>query len=236
MARLCIVLPCYNPQPDWAETIITACNNIQEKYANIVLDLHLVNDGSSKGVSSDDIERLQTALPSIHYHHYEINAGKGHALRMGVEKAQGEYIIVTDVDFPYEDAAILEIYNRLLAGEADVCLGVRREAYYKKIPIFRKHLSKAFKYMTRKVFNLPVSDTQCGLKGFNLKGKDVFLQTSINRYLFDLEFVFLLSKARHLKVVPIVVKLKPGVVFSKISLNILLKESINFLRLVMRMY
>ena len=236
MARLCIVLPCYNPQPGWVETIISTSNSILDKDPNILLEIILVNDGSTKGISPSDIKLLHSELPSFHYIHYKNNYGKGHALRMGVGSAEGKYIIVTDVDFPYEDEAVLEIYKRLLTGEADVCLGVRSERYYKKIPVFRKHLSKAFKYITRKVFKLPVSDTQCGIKGFNTKGREVFLQTSINRYLFDLEFVFLLSKACHLNVVPIDVKLKPGIVFSRISLKILVKESVNFLRLVLKMY
>jgi hypothetical protein len=44
--------------------------------------------------------------------------------------------------------------------------------------------------------NLPDCDAQSGLKGMSYKGCEFFLQTKINRFLFDTEFVL---KANHCK-------------------------------------
>ena len=74
--------------------------------------------------------------------------------------------------------------------------------------------------------SLPVSDTQCGLKGMNEKGKNIFLQTKINRYLFDLEFILYSSK-NHLKIRAIPVELREGIVFGRMNYKILLHESKN---------
>ncbi|MBK9190506.1 MAG: hypothetical protein IPM77_02840 [Crocinitomicaceae bacterium] len=80
---------------------------------------------------------------------------------------------------------------------------------------------------------LPTDDSQCGIKGFNKKGADVFLDTKIDRFLFDLEFIKLASK-RKLNVQIAEVELKPNIVFSKVSFKILFRESLNFLKVLFR--
>jgi hypothetical protein len=81
------------------------------------------------------------------------------------------------------------------------------------------------------LFGLKLKDTQGGLKGFNAAGKMVFLQTRVNRYLFDLEFIQKASK-KDLRLVGVNVKLKPNVSLPSPSPIILLKELHNFIRLL----
>jgi hypothetical protein len=70
----------------------------------------------------------------------------------------------------------------------------------------------------------------CGLKGFNNKGKAAFLSTTIDRYLFDLEFVFLAARMK-LNIAKVPVNLRDGVVLSKLNVRILATEGLNFLGL-----
>jgi hypothetical protein len=77
-----------------------------------------------------------------------------------------------------------------------------------------------------------VDDTQAGLKGFTKKVKPVFLATTINRYLFDLEFIYLLSsKKNNFKIEGIPITLRPGITFSHMNKKILLQEARNFLKI-----
>jgi hypothetical protein len=69
------------------------------------------------------------------------------------------------------------------------------------------------------------------LKGFNAAGREVFLQTNVNRYLFDLEFIQKASKTE-LRMIAKDVMLKPDVVLPSPSLMVLLKELNNFVRLL----
>ena len=88
--------------------------------------------------------------------------------------------------------------------------------------------------MLRHLLRLQVTDSQCGLKGFDSAGKAVFLETTIDRFLFDLEFL-LLAKNR-VPVAPVPVELRAGVVFSKVGWKILSAEGRNFLQLFFRQW
>jgi hypothetical protein len=87
--------------------------------------------------------------------------------------------------------------------------------------------------LIRFFIQIPTDDTQCGLKGFNIKGKEVFLSTSIDRYLFDLEFIFLAAKKK-LTIQKVPVQLKKGIVLSKSNFGILSTELFNFLKIFLR--
>ena len=88
--------------------------------------------------------------------------------------------------------------------------------------------------MIRFIFpSLLTSDTQCGLKAMNKKGKEVFLKTTINRYLFDLEFVFLL-KRNSIKAAISELTLRDGLTFSEMNNRILFHEFKNFLKIIFK--
>lgn len=160
--------------------------------------------------------------------------GKGYALREGVKVADAQCVIYTDIDFPYEEASLLEVARHLLRGEADVVAGVRDDGYYAGVPADRRRISRFLRWMLRTFLRLRITDTQCGLKGFNQAGRTIFLQTTINRFLFDLEFIFLASRNAGLRLKPVQATLKPGIVFSHVSLRVLGREGWNFLRVFFR--
>ena len=112
-------------------------------------------------------------------------------------------------------------------------VGASAESGAKRIslPITRKIISKTLRFILKHLIRLPVSDTQCGLKGFNELGKQLLLETKINTYLFDLELV-LLSRKNKLKISAVHVFLKEGVIFTRMKASILIKEALNFFRLM----
>jgi hypothetical protein len=65
----------------------------------------------------------------------------------------------------------------------------------------------------------------------NAAGREVFLRTQVNRYLFDLEFIQKASKAG-LRLLAIDVRLKPDIILPSPSATVLLKELHNFIRLL----
>ncbi len=177
---------------------------------------------------------LRAHLPQFTYLQYPINHGKGYALRTGVKQVLEPLCLFTDIDFPYEEASVAAVYEALRAGRGDVVVGTRDEAYYARVPKGRVLISKTLRRSTRLLLGLAVSDTQCGLKGFNQRGRAVFLNGQIDRYLFDLEFIFLASRpVAGLQVIPLPVRLKPGIIFSRMSPRILLAESGSFLKILL---
>jgi glycosyltransferase involved in cell wall biosynthesis len=227
-----LVIPCYNPPKGWEHVLAHRYEEICKKLG-IVPTLILVNDGSSGGTVAEFAQQLSKELTSFHYVEVKTNQGKGNALRTGVELSNSEHTIYTDVDFPYTVDSIAALYHRLLEGN-NVALGTRNDQYYESVPAFRRGLSKSFRWTLKKLLRLISNDTQCGLKGFDQEGKKVFQKTTINRFLFDLEFVLYCSRSSQIKLSKVPVQLNQGVTFSKMPVKILLREGWNFIKILFR--
>lgn len=235
-AQLALVLPCYCPPPAWAENVLASLERLRNYLpAATTVHLYIVNDGAEAGVSAADIELLREALPGrFTYLAYPLNQGKGHALRTGVAQTREPYCVFTDIDFPYQEHSVGALCQLLISSGADVVVGVRDDAYYAQVPPARRRVSRLLRKLTRNVLRLPVDDTQCGLKGFNAAGRALFLRTTTQRYLFDLEMLFLAARDARLRVLPLPVELKPDIVFSRLNPRILFTEGFNFLRILGR--
>jgi glycosyltransferase involved in cell wall biosynthesis len=222
-----IVLPCYNPNDRWHLELLRFHETAGRLFH---LNYIIVNDGSVSGNISDQIDHLQKNELSIDFISYSVNKGKGFALRRGVAVAMNEYVMYTDIDFPFTDHSCIELLQELVTGDSDVVAGYRDEHYYQnKMTGFRKILSKTFRNFIRKFLKMSVTDTQCGLKGFNRKGREKFLKTKIERYLFDFEFIYSCCRDRSIIIRTIPVQLKQNVQFSKMKLTILFQEAFNLL-------
>ncbi|MEL6255181.1 MAG: glycosyltransferase family 2 protein [Bacteroidota bacterium] len=233
-ASLDIVLPCYNPAEDWAERVIEGYEQIVERLPEEQVHLILVNDGSSIPLAKVDIDKLKKVIPSLDFLDIEVNQGKGSALRSGVSKSKAPICIFTDIDFPYRTQSFLKIFQLLKQEEVDIAIGIKDRSYYSHLPWLRIQVSKFLRFLARTFMRISITDTQCGLKGFNAKGRKVFLQTTIKRYLADLEFIFLSDRRKDLSMKSVEVSLRPGIIFSKVNPRILFAEGINFLRVFFR--
>lgn len=228
-----IVLPCYNPLPHWAKNVVAKVHAIQAQLPNFTIQLIVVNDGSSKHVSDKSIQYIQTEIEHFNYITYTLNKGKGYALRQGMAASKSQYCIFTDIDFPYQQVSFFKILKTLREG-ADLAIGVRSAKYYESVPKVRIWISKFLKILVRLFLKTPVDDTQGGLKGFSKAGKMLFLQSTINRYLFDLEFIYQAGKQKTLDIRTVEVDLREGIVFTNMNWKVLLGEGWSFLKLLFR--
>lgn len=232
--RLDIVLPCYNPQPGWSEEIIQSWKEIAAHLQDVSVRIILVNDGSSKGIEAEDIQALRENISGFQFINRSINQGKGYTLREGIARSDAPMTIFTDVDFPYTTDSLLALYRLLSEGGCDIAVGIKDEAYYQKLPAMRVRISRFLRFLSGIFLKMSITDTQCGLKGFNEKGKAVFMRTTIKRYLADLEFIFLADHTSGIRMRPLTVHLREHVVFSKVNSSILLTEGLNFFQVWLR--
>ena len=229
---LAIILPCYNPPQGWLDKVLASWAIISTELP--VTQLVIVNDGSTTGIGHKHIQALEARIPNTMFIEYPKNYGKGYALRQGVSAVEARYYVYTDIDFPFLENDLLKCFQALLNDEADIIASHRNEAFYKQVPSSRAGISKLFKGFVTRFFRLPVTDTQCGLKGFNQAGRDIFLKTTFNRYLFDLEFLTLASRQKSIRIISLPVTLKPDIILSKLPLGILITEGLNLLRLLIK--
>lgn len=225
-----MVLPCYNPVEGWVEKIRYTWERWLLAYPGTEFQLIVVNDGSTQQVSNETIQALQAAVPGVRWVDNCGNHGKGHALRTGIRTSQAPITLFTDIDFPYTLDSIKKVYEAVASGQTDVAVGIKDADYYSHLSKKRVRISRFLRSLSSLLLHLPVTDTQCGLKAFNAAGREVFLQTTINRYLADLEFIYLISRKKDLRLIPVEVSLRPGVVFSQVRMEVLWREGLNFLR------
>jgi glycosyltransferase involved in cell wall biosynthesis len=228
-----IVLPCFNPKAGWADRVVGSYLSIKTLLPDTIIGLIVVNDGSNENMDYDAQRSIHDQVDSLNFIDYAPNKGKGYALRRGIQASSAPFCIYTDVDFPYEESSLVKIYRAFQKGNANVVVGVRNAEYYNHVPRARIVISKIFRWMIRNILSLSITDTQGGLKGFDAYGRSVFLCTTINRYLFDLQFVYLASRENSLRIIPVEVKLKSDVTFSRMNLKILITEFLNFLKILL---
>jgi len=197
--------------------------------------MYIVNDGSKSGIRTADIRFLSEKIAGFTYIDSPVNQGKGGALRDAVRLTNGKWVIYTDADYPYLMENAVEMFRLLSTDAADVVVGVRDEQYYDQLPLGRKIFSLSLKVMNYLFFpQLKVKDTQSGLKGFNQKGKEVFLKTRIPAFLFDMEFLVLASKRADIRIQWIYVQARQGIVFSTMRAKTILIELFNFVSILFR--
>lgn len=229
--NLAIILPVYNPSSGWEHTLREHLNRLR---ATLTTDyaVMVVNDGSSINMKSK-IEVLLHEYHELFYYEYDVNRGKGHALRMGVGSIDAENYILTDFDLPFGVSSIKQFSQQLQLMDHDVLLGKRSKEYFKGLPIKRRILSKLFNYFTIPLLGFKHYDTQTGIKAINEVGKKIFLQTKTDSYVYDFEFVKLAVKAgvliKNIEVQPI-----ESISFNNFGSKTMLKELGSLIRILIK--
>jgi dolichyl-phosphate beta-glucosyltransferase len=125
--------------------------------------------------------------------------GKGHAVRTGILRAQGEFIFYMDADL----SVPLEELPGFLARfeqhpEIDVLVGNRQHAQSRitrRQSRFREGLGKSFNRLLQTFGLAPYYDTQCGFKGFRRSAAQaIFSRQTLDGFAFDVEVLLLAER------------------------------------------
>ena len=228
-----LVTACYNPLPDWGEKLVNRFAELQHLFDSIGASVHLtiVNDGSTKNFN-EGLDVIRKNISNLRVISYDTNRGKGFALREGVRRTENEHCIYCDHDFPFGIEAVVNIAKELIHG-ADIVAGCRREGnYFKSIPLKRIIVSKALLFFNKWILRLSIADTQAGLKGFNKYGKLLFLETRVDRFLFDLEFILAANRFDDIVLKPVDVNFCETAKLSNFKFKVLRQEMMNMLKII----
>ncbi len=235
MTSFDIILPLYRPKPDWEEHVLECMKNLRAYFAgrDVALGFLLVNDGSPLSHFPEKVlDELRKTAGNFRFLTYCCNRGKGYSLRYAVERSSADLIVYTDGDFPFGWKSAADAFEKLFSG-ADVVMGVRGSDYAEVIPPVRRLLSRTVRRVNSLLLGLPLEyiDTQAGLKGFNRKGRELFLSTTVNTFLFDTEFIFLAWRGG-LRLETIPLTLRSGLHFSRMGFRVMFREGGHFLRIL----
>lgn len=184
--KLSIIIPCYNEAKDLKEKV----GQVKKKLntLNIESELILVNDGSK-----DNTQEVINSIDGVVHSGYEVNRGKGGAVKQGILDATGDYILFMDADLSTDLKAFDEVIP--LLGKEKFIIGSR---HHKEsvIPIKQPAKRRFIGWCCRKIvnnrFHFHYSDTQCGFKCIekSLADKIATLQI-VNGFAFDVEYLYI---------------------------------------------
>lgn len=128
---------------------------------------------------------------------YEINRGKGFAVRYGMNSSRGGIIGFIDAGMDVNPNGLSMCLEHFEWYNADIIVGSKRHPVSKiSYPWQRRLLSIGYQILVRVMFGLKIRDTQVGLKFFRKKTLDKVLpRLLIKTYAFDIE---MLAVANHL--------------------------------------
>ncbi len=128
---------------------------------------------------------------------YDVNRGKGYAVRFGMAKSKGDIIAFIDSGMDLDPNGLSMLLEHFEWYKADVIVGSKRHPVSKvDYPWQRRILSVGYQYLVRLLFDLKVRDTQVGLKVFRREVLEKVLpRLLVKAYAFDIE---ILSVANYL--------------------------------------
>jgi dolichol-phosphate mannosyltransferase len=119
LRTLSIVIPAFNEER-YIGTLLEQIAAVDLTPLGIAKQVIVVDDHSSDGTSE-----VVRRFPGVDLFRLERNLGKGGAVRAGMERATGDFLIIQDADLEYDPRDYIPMVEALLAGNADVVYGSR---------------------------------------------------------------------------------------------------------------
>ena len=119
MKRLSIVIPAYNEER-FIGTLLERIQAVDLAAHGLEKELIVVDDCSKDG-TADIVKRY----PGVVLCRHERNGGKGRAVRTGIARATGDYLMIQDADLEYEPLDYIPMVKALLSKQGDVVYGSR---------------------------------------------------------------------------------------------------------------
>jgi len=215
---LSIIITCYNEAKSIRENLRRVESVILPD--EMIKEIIIVDDCSTDG--SPEILRELANKYKIIFH--EKNLGKGGALRTGIKKATGDFIVIQDADLELDPNELPLLLEPMLKGKCDLVLGSRflgksfsylfNGKYYKYF-LANKLITWFFDIF----YFVRLTDVNCGYK---MAKAPVFKSIDIKANSFDIEVEILAKMAKrgyHICEVPVSYQPRTAVEGKKIRLK-----------------
>ncbi len=166
---LTLIVPSYKQN----RTIVQNLKQLQGVLSQIRYDYEIIVvvdgeiDDSAKKITAANLKKVKIIS-------YPKNQGKSYAIRQGMKKARGDYIMFLDAGMEIDPNGISMLLEHMEWYDADIVVGSKRHPASKvNYPLKRRILSNGYYYFIRLFFGLKIRDTQAGIKVFR---KEVLTQ------------------------------------------------------------
>ena len=174
-----IIIPCYNE----VKTIEIIVNKIL-KLNKYEFEIIIVDDYSIDGTREILKDKLSNKVSLIIYN--EKNYGKGYCIKKGIERSNGNIILIQDADLEYDPQDYPKLINPIINNYADVVYGSRFVGGDEKRVLFFWHTvaNKILTLISNIFSNLNLTDMECGYKCFR---SEVLKKITLNQNRFGFE-------------------------------------------------
>lgn len=191
---LSLVIPAYNEGKHIYENLKVISDEVSKFTDDF--ELLVVNDGS-KDNTWDEVKRAQKDIPHVVDCGYEINRGKGGAIKEGVSKSHGDMVGFIDADLDLHPKLLENFYEALKEDPNTIAIGSKMHKDSKlDYPASRKMFSVCYFIMLKVLFGLSCHDTQTGMKVY--PGdilRSVVQKQRVSGFAFDIEQLALANQA-----------------------------------------
>ena len=168
--HISVVIPVLNEReslPRLHEELTTALTAVGRPY-----EIVFVDDGSSDG-STEYLEQLVAADPSVALVQLRRRFGKATALQAGFKHVRGDIVFTMDADLQDDPAEIPRFLDKLDEGY-DLVSGWKEN---RKDPLGKTLPSKLFNFVTSRASGLKLQDFNCGFKAYRrevIEGLEIY--------------------------------------------------------------
>jgi glycosyltransferase involved in cell wall biosynthesis len=174
---LSVIVPVFNERNTVAEIV----RRMRRVELPLDLEIIMVNDASWDG-TGDILKALEDS--TVQVVHHPANAGKGAAVRTGLEQARGDLVLIQDADLEYDPDDWPKLIAPVLKGRAQVVYGSRFTGERRNM-LFTHWLGNRFlTLVTDVLYNTTLSDMETCYKLFDRR---VLEGITIRSDGFDLE-------------------------------------------------
>lgn len=206
--KISIVIVGYNEENNIGSTLRTINQFFRSKYKDY--EIIFVNDGSTD--STLNVVKNLSKTFKLKIISNKKNKGKGFVVRQGMLSAKGDIIIITDADLAYPIEQIGPFIDAM--NDFDLAVGSRmhKDSLYLmnnkcfNFLLLRHITSRIFNAYARFLFNIPATDTQCGIKVMRKElAKRIAAVSKTNGFGYDVE-LFVIAKKLGAKIIELPVR------------------------------
>ena len=199
---LSILVPVFNE----ARTVASVIDRLLTIELPVPREIIVVNDGSSDG-TREVLDAFPIQGRAVRILHVEPNAGKGAAIRLGLQHARGTIIAIQDADLELDPAELATLVQPILDGEAAVVYGSRFLAGRPNAPWRTIAANRFLTALTNVLYGSSITDMETCYK---IMRADVARSLALQSDRFDIEpeITAKLLRARH-RITEIPVRFEP---------------------------
>ena len=174
-----ILVPVYNE----AGTIAAVIDRLLTIDLPAPREIIVINDGSRDNTRAV-LDSLAGTSPLLTVLHADENRGKGHAVRMGIDRSKGTVVAIQDADLELDPAQIADLVAPILRGEAEVVYGSRFLAGSAGVPFVSRVANAGLTMVTNLLYAASLTDMETCYK--MMRG-DVARGLGLTANRFDIE-------------------------------------------------